>query len=326
VQAFKVKNSETAQQKQCLCALLVTKGKLHDLQNLLHKKQNAVLQNEKEEIVTDLMESLEEERKIRRETEEQLKDEIEGLKKQKTKLQNEKDGIVTGLEKSLQVEREMRKKTEEQFTKKKTELNDYQISQGEMLNEIEALKKQKAELQSEKGKIVMELEKSLQVEREMRKELEGQLTSKETELHDYQTSQGEMLNEIQGLKKKNTELTMERDKTLRILEEFRLWIEGFDSSTNHLEENFTEFTQTELRKVTNDFNDSLKIGEGGYGSVYKAFLGLKPVAIKILSHESQQGKRQFNQEVVSTRTLICLCQLLRYTTRHALHNIYYNSW
>jgi serine/threonine protein kinase len=123
-------------------------------------------------------------------------------------------------------------------------------------------------------------------------------------VNNYRKSKLQMISEIEGLKMQNTELTKERGKIVRNLEDFRLLIEGFASSTNHLMPEFTHFTYAQLKEVTNNFNDSLKIGEGGYGRVYKAFLGLKPVAIKILKCESHNGMREFNQEVISIRNLI----------------------
>jgi seryl-tRNA synthetase len=165
-------------------------------------------------------------------------------------------------------------------------LRQLQKLRQEMLNKIDQLKRQNAKLQNGREKIEgltkhnAELAKeSLLVEQNARKEIEEQLKSK--------------LNEIEKLKTQNTEQTMETDNIKRNLEEFRLLIE----TDNHLEANFTEYTHAELRKVTNDFSDSLKIGEGGFGPVYKAFIGLRPVAIKILKDESSHGNRQFNQEV-----------------------------
>ncbi|KAJ3684406.1 hypothetical protein LUZ61_013570 [Rhynchospora tenuis] len=45
--------------------------------------------------------------------------------------------------------------------------------------------------------------------------------------------------------------------------------------------NLTEFTYIELKGGTDDFDDSLMIGKGGYGSVYKGFL--RHTSVEILS-------------------------------------------
>ncbi|CAN0901316.1 U-box domain-containing protein 35 [Linum grandiflorum] len=53
----------------------------------------------------------------------------------------------------------------------------------------------------------------------------------------------------------------------------------------------------EIESATKEFADHLKIGEGGYGPVYKARLDHTPVAIKVLRPDAAQGRSQFQQEV-----------------------------
>ena len=57
------------------------------------------------------------------------------------------------------------------------------------------------------------------------------------------------------------------------------------------------FTADDITNATNHFADELKIGEGGYGPVYKATLDNTLVAIKILYSNITQGLKQFQQEV-----------------------------
>ncbi|CAO2036257.1 unnamed protein product [Urochloa humidicola] len=59
------------------------------------------------------------------------------------------------------------------------------------------------------------------------------------------------------------------------------------------------FTYRQLSKATRGFSDDEKLGEGGFGSVYRGFLhdqGLH-VAIKRVSKTSRQGKREYVTEV-----------------------------
>ncbi|VVB01466.1 unnamed protein product [Arabis nemorensis] len=53
----------------------------------------------------------------------------------------------------------------------------------------------------------------------------------------------------------------------------------------------------EIEEATEDFAPSRKIGEGGYGPVYKGILDYTPVAIKVLRPDAAQGRSQFQREV-----------------------------
>ncbi|KAJ8493325.1 hypothetical protein OPV22_015046 [Ensete ventricosum] len=58
------------------------------------------------------------------------------------------------------------------------------------------------------------------------------------------------------------------------------------------------YTYKELRNATDDFSPANKVGEGGFGSVYKGRLrDGKFVAVKVLSSESKQGAREFLTEI-----------------------------
>ncbi|KAF7830445.1 U-box domain-containing protein 51-like [Senna tora] len=60
---------------------------------------------------------------------------------------------------------------------------------------------------------------------------------------------------------------------------------------------YRKYTIEEIEQATEKFNPALKIGEGGYGPVYKGELDHTPVAIKILRPDAAQGRKQFQQEV-----------------------------
>ncbi|XP_074311145.1 cold-responsive protein kinase 1-like isoform X2 [Silene latifolia] len=63
-------------------------------------------------------------------------------------------------------------------------------------------------------------------------------------------------------------------------------------------ENVQFYTYKELQSATDNFNKQNKIGQGGFGSVYKGKLRDGTlVAIKVLSPESRQGLREFLTEL-----------------------------
>ncbi|XP_043705235.1 U-box domain-containing protein 35-like [Telopea speciosissima] len=69
------------------------------------------------------------------------------------------------------------------------------------------------------------------------------------------------------------------------------------AALNNNDVRYRRYTIDEIEAATNSFTESLKIGEGGYGPVYKAVLDHTPVAIKVLRPDAHQGKQQFQQEV-----------------------------
>ncbi|XP_066332677.1 U-box domain-containing protein 35-like [Miscanthus floridulus] len=60
---------------------------------------------------------------------------------------------------------------------------------------------------------------------------------------------------------------------------------------------YRRYTIEEIEIGTDHFNDARKVGEGGYGPVYKGHLDHTPVAIKVLRPDAAQGRSQFQQEV-----------------------------
>ncbi|VVA95087.1 unnamed protein product [Arabis nemorensis] len=60
---------------------------------------------------------------------------------------------------------------------------------------------------------------------------------------------------------------------------------------------YRRYSIKDVEGATHGFSDALKIGEGGYGPVYKAVLDYTSVAIKILKAGITQGMKQFQQEI-----------------------------
>lgn len=60
---------------------------------------------------------------------------------------------------------------------------------------------------------------------------------------------------------------------------------------------YRKYTMKEIESATESFSVSRKIGEGGYGPLYKGYLDHTPVAIKVLRPDAGQGRSKFQQEV-----------------------------
>ncbi|KAI4369880.1 hypothetical protein MLD38_018277 [Melastoma candidum] len=100
---------------------------------------------------------------------------------------------------------------------------------------------------------------------------------------------------LQTYKEERDKLQFERDNALREAEELRRNQGNFSGSS--LSQYYTEFPFPEIVEATQNFHPSLKIGEGGYGSIFKGSLRHTTVAIKILHEQGMQGPKEFQQEV-----------------------------
>uniref|UniRef100_A0A0E0QUS8 non-specific serine/threonine protein kinase n=1 Tax=Oryza rufipogon TaxID=4529 RepID=A0A0E0QUS8_ORYRU len=76
----------------------------------------------------------------------------------------------------------------------------------------------------------------------------------------------------------------------------KLIFDGEGSTVQDFELPFVRFEDIAL--ATNNFSETNKIGQGGFGKVYMAMLGGQEVAIKRLSKDSRQGTKEFRNEVI----------------------------
>ncbi|TKY64713.1 U-box domain-containing protein 35 [Spatholobus suberectus] len=93
---------------------------------------------------------------------------------------------------------------------------------------------------------------------------------------------------VESNKRESVEL-----KALKEAEEMRKLLDNLTQT----DKRYRRYTIEEIETATNLFSESQKIGEGGYGPVYKCYLDHTPVAVKVLRPDSAQGKSQFQQEV-----------------------------
>lgn len=60
---------------------------------------------------------------------------------------------------------------------------------------------------------------------------------------------------------------------------------------------YRKYTIEDIDAATNKFDNALKIGEGGYGPVFKGVLDHTTVAIKAMKPDLAYAEKQFQQEV-----------------------------
>ncbi|XP_030546939.1 U-box domain-containing protein 35-like [Rhodamnia argentea] len=94
--------------------------------------------------------------------------------------------------------------------------------------------------------------------------------------------------ELEAQRRLNAEM-----QALREAEEIKKVLDELQNS----DARYRRYTIEEIEAATNFFAESHKIGEGGYGPVFKCYLDHTPVAVKVLRPDAAQGRSQFQQEV-----------------------------
>ncbi|RWR88003.1 U-box domain-containing protein 52 isoform X2 [Cinnamomum micranthum f. kanehirae] len=100
--------------------------------------------------------------------------------------------------------------------------------------------------------------------------------------------------EMEAQKRRNAEMKAKRE-----LEEKMKALDKLASTDRR----YRKYTIEEIEIATDRFAEELKIGEGGYGPVYRGTLDHTPVAIKVLRPDAAQGRKQFQQEVEVLSTI-----------------------
>lgn len=159
----------------------------------------------------------------------------------------------------------------------------------------EALGRKTEELKMIKQQL-HEVTDELHLAHEQKSNLETQISNSDQRVQELEQKIHSAVELLQNLKKERDKLQVERDDTLRVAEELRRKQEEQASSSGG-PQFFSEFSFFELEEATSNFDPTLKIGEGGYGSIYKGLLRHTQVAIKMLHSHSSQGPSEFQQEV-----------------------------
>ncbi|KAL6128713.1 hypothetical protein ACLB2K_072068 [Fragaria x ananassa] len=163
-----------------------------------------------------------------------------------------------------------RKEIEDTVAREREELEKMRRQRDEVMEELRAAVEQKLQLESQ----IAESDQLVQ-------SLEQKIIS--------------AVDLLQSYRRERDELHVERDNALREAEELRK--RQGEASSAHMPRFFSDFSFPEIEEATQNFDSSLKIGEGGYGNIFKGFLRHTEVAIKMLNAHSLQGPSEFQQEV-----------------------------
>ncbi|KAJ3672225.1 hypothetical protein LUZ60_006946 [Juncus effusus] len=148
------------------------------------------------------------------------------------------------------------------------------------------------DIRRERDEMYDELQKS----HEQRAQLELQLINSNRIIKDLQEKLSEAHCMLFSLEKEQEQLRQDKDNAKREVQQLHDKIRELENTSNG-GENFSEFTYAELQEATDNFDEKFKIGEGGYGSVYRGVIRSTTVAIKLLNPEGMQGQSEFHKEM-----------------------------
>ncbi|GLJ23574.1 hypothetical protein SUGI_0446570 [Cryptomeria japonica] len=145
-----------------------------------------------------------------------------------------------------------------------------------------------------------------EVEEEIQKMVE-KLTSLGAKLNECSRDRQEAMLEVEAIRQKlaaveeqNYRILQQKDAEIQHLQNCLLSMPRVEtpispSSSNNLE--FREYSFEEIKAATCDFSDNFKLGEGGYGDVYRGKIKQTAVAVKILRENGLQGRQEFQSEI-----------------------------
>ncbi|KAL8111318.1 hypothetical protein AgCh_019144 [Apium graveolens] len=159
----------------------------------------------------------------------------------------------------------------------------------------EALASGKEEIEKLKPEL-HEVKKELQLALEQKSSLELKIKNSDKMMEDLEEKIYKAVELLQSYKKEKDELLVERENALGLAKELRKKYAEY-TSIEHMTTFCDQISLKEIEEATHNFDLSLKIGEGGYGSIYRGVLRHTQVAIKVLHSDSSQGPSEFQREV-----------------------------
>ncbi|XP_073312563.1 U-box domain-containing protein 33-like [Primulina huaijiensis] len=225
------------------------------------------------------------------------------------KEENMNDELHAKLEQFLaEAESSQREVSEESIRRKKAEKDAidaiHRVKVSEAMYTEELRRRREIEENLARGKLEIEITKrqldevseELRSAQEQQSSLESQMADSDKMVEELEGKMFSAVGLLQKYKTEKDDLQVKLDHALRAAEELRKnqSEEASSSSVSHF---FSEFSFPEIEEATDYFNQAMKIGEGGYGSIYKGKLRNTQVAIKMLHLDSLQGPLEFQQEV-----------------------------
>ncbi|XP_065866085.1 U-box domain-containing protein 33-like isoform X2 [Euphorbia lathyris] len=204
---------------------------------------------------------------------------------------------------------------EELLRRKKQEFQTFEsiskvkIFESAYANEVKLRKEAEDALRNtirEQGKLLEEKEEiSKELQRTMRSIALLDSRVQEANRRQYEAS-GELKlvqTSIASLRQEKQRIQKQKMEAVRWLERWRNRgqagspkCNGFLGSVEELPE-LAEFPLSDLKTATCNFSESFKLGQGGYGCVYKGEMLGRTVAIKKLHPHNMQGQSEFQKEV-----------------------------
>ncbi|PKI39997.1 hypothetical protein CRG98_039660 [Punica granatum] len=126
--------------------------------------------------------------------------------------------------------------------------------------------------------------------------LEGQIATTNHMMQELQDKIASTEELLEVCKKEREELQVCLENALKVNEEL-LTSQHREAPTSHRQQGLMEFSFSEIQEATDNFDPSLKLEEGDYGSIYRGVLRHTPVTIKMLHPDSSQGPSRYHPEV-----------------------------